>query len=335
MITLDQARISLAKYAGNGLYPDDPDVVDYINLAIERMMNKPKLWSFTTRNLILCAPNGQITMPREVAKIIKGRINGSFADVQSRWFEYYSNGPGLLEDKSSYGSLNLEDRGFVPLQYDIPHGLPMKLCVVTDRAEDEGKSILFRGKDETGREIYGSTLFGEYLPLKGGTQDEMWISKATFSTVDSIEKPVTKGYVYVSAIEPESGIRYFLGSLHPDETNPHYRRYFALETPCSPTLDSAGNPVVPTPFRIDALCKLQYIPAVHGSDILLIQNLGALKMMMIALRMEDAEKLDAAAKYEATAERLMSEQTENLENQETTIEIDSSFNSLGYIPELI
>lgn len=338
MITLDYAIPRLAKYCGAGKYPDDPSVVYDINDAIERLMNKPKLWSFTTRTLTMCAPNGQLTLPREVAKIIKARVNGRFSEVQSSWFEYLSGGPGLLEARN-WSNNELVDRGFVCTQYDIPYGQAMQIAVVSDCAEDAGATILFRGYDETGREVRGSTLYGEYVPIMGGNQDTMWISKASFSSLISIQKPVTKGYVYISAIVPATGERYFLGSIHPDETNPTYRRYFANEVPVTTqaagiTADNLGDHM-PTPYRIDAICKLQFVPATHCSDVLQIQNIGAIKMMLIALNLEDALKLDDAAKHEATAERLLGEQTATLENDETNIEIDSSFGGTSMMHEVI
>jgi len=322
MITLGDAIPMLAKYCGAGKYPIDPTVVDDINQAIEVMMNKPKNWTHLTMNLILCAPNGQLTLPREVAKVIKCRVNGAFADVQSRWYEYLSNGPGLLEDQSFDRYSPLIDRGFVCTQYDIPEGLPMFLSVVSDRDEAADAKLLIRGHDETGREVQTGNAWGEYIPIVGGTASKMWITGHLFADITCIEKPVTKGYVFISAILPETGVRYFLGSIHPDETRPTYRRYFLRETPKHQRVDAVGNIILPKPYRVDALCRMGYTPASHVSDLLLIQNIGALKYMLKALRLEDADQIDEAMKYEATAERRMSEMTAALENDEDMVDIN-------------
>jgi len=150
----------------------------------------------------------------------------------------------------------------------------------------------------------------------------MWISEHLFSDITSIEKPVTKGYVYLSAMLPATGVRYFLGSFHPDETRPTYRRYFIRETPQIHPTDNNGDRIIPTPYRVDALCRMGYVAASHTSDLLLIQNTSALKYMLKAMRLEDADQIDEALKYEATAERRMSEMTAMLENDETMIDID-------------
>jgi len=335
MITLGDAIPVLAKYCGTGKSADNPTVVDDINQAVEVLMNKPKNWTYTTQNLIFCAPNGQFTMPREVGKILRAQINGTFSEVRSQWFEYMSNGPGLLEDQSFDWLTGTIDRGFVPTQYDLPYGIPMYLSIVSDRTEDKGAKILIRGHDDTGREVRVGTLFGENILIRGGESDEMWVSENLFMDITSIEKPVTKGYVYLSGILPDTGVRYFLSSMHPDETRPSYRRYFIKEIPEHHPTDVEGNYVIPTPYRIDALCRLRYVPATHNSDILLIQNLGALKHMLKALRLEDADQLEEAMKYEATAERRMNEMTACLENDETTVDISPMENlgsGLGILP---
>ena len=328
MITLGYAIQVLAKYCGTGKQTDNPTVPDDINQAIEVLMNKPKLWTHTVQNLIFCAPNGQLTLPREVAKINKCCINGRFAGVQSQWYEYMSNGPGLLESQRETSMSPLIDRGFVCTQYDIPYGLASYLLVVSDRKEDVGAKILFRGLDDTEREVHTDKMFGEYVQIQGGEDEKAWISENKFSKIISIEKPVTKGYVYLSVIWPDTGVRYFLGSIHPDETVPRYRRYFVKETP-----EELASDIAPTPHRIDAICKMQYVPATHDSDVLLIQNLSALKHMLKAIRLEDAEQLEMAIKYEATAERRMNEMTENLENDDGAIDIITT-NRFGDIDEV-
>jgi hypothetical protein len=334
MLTFLQAKNTLAQFCGTGKYPDDETVGTDINMAVERLMNKPKNWTYTTQNLIMCAPNGQLTLPREVAKVIKCRVNGRFQDVQSRWYEYLSNGPGLLEDHRNSWLGPLIDRGFACTQYDIPTGVPMYLGVLSDRVEDDLSRMLIRGHDETGREVYGKNVFGEYVPIRGGTQDTMWITENLFTDITFIQKPATKGYVYISAILPTEGIRYHLGSIHPDETEPRYRRYFIRETRCCSPVSTTGTFVSPTPHRIDALCRLQYVPALHDSDVLMIQNTGALKMMLKALRLEDAEKLKEAQEYEATAERLLNEQTSMMENDEDMIDIMKEGFGIGQIEDV-
>lgn len=314
LLTLGKARPLLARYCGVGKGRTDPTIDDDVNAAIERLMNKPKNWTWTTRSVIMCAPNGQLTLPREIAKIIKARVNGNFVHPLSRWYEYLEGGPGLLEDSGGQ-YLDLHDRGFVCTQYDIPLSTPLQLMVVSDKPEDAGAKILIRGIDETDREIYDGAAWGEYVPI---CDDPAWLSEKFFSSITFIQKPVTKGYVYLSALNPTTGERWFLSAFHPQETEPHYRRYFAKEMPCYEAGQTQAERVS---YRVDALVRMQFIRATEDSDVLLVQNVGALGMMLKAIRLELAEKLTEAMQYEATAERLMKEQTESLENLDPTMDI--------------
>jgi len=314
LLTLGKARPLLARYCGVGKGRTDPTIDDDVNAAIERLMNKPKNWTWTTRTVIMCAPNGQLTLPREISKIIKARVNGNFVHPLSRWYEFLEGGPGLLED-SGGPYLDLHDRGFVCTQYDIPLNTPLQLMVVSDKAEDADARILIRGIDDTEREVYSANVWGEYVPI---SNDPAWLSEHTFSSISFIQKPITKGYVYLSALDPVTGNRWFLSSFHPQETEPHYRRYFAKELPCYEEGEEQPERVS---YRVDALVRMQYIRAVEDSDVLLIQNVGALGMMLKAIRLELAEKWEEALKAEANAERLMKEQTDAFENQDPTIDV--------------
>lgn len=334
MLTFGQAKIELAQYCGTGMIAEDERVGFCINQAVERLMNKPDNWSYTTPVLSFCAPNGCLTLPREVAKIIKAHVNGRFASVQSTWYNFLSNGPGFGDGRHDQGYYMgpLQDRGFACTQYDIPAGHAMKIMLVSDRTEDDGTKVLIRGNDETGREVHmGTAQWGELIPLHGGLEKEAWISESRFSSITSIQKPITKGYVYVSAIWPEQGIRYFLGSIHPDETVPQYRRYYSVELPSCACRKPDGTYVAPIPNRIDALCRLQYVAAVHDSDVLLIQNRAALKMMLKCIAAEDGSDIEIAAKWEGTAVRLMGEQTSMLENAELTLDVNKDSLSGGHI----
>jgi hypothetical protein len=314
LLTLGRARSVLARYCGAGKSVADPTIADDINMAIERLMNKPKNLSWTTRSVAFCAPNGQLTLPREFSKIIKCRANGYFTFALSKWYEYLEGGPGLLEDSGGQ-YLDAIDRGFVYTQYDIPINKPLQLLVISDRQEAPGTRILIRGIDETGREVHSTNVMGEYVPV---SNDPGWLTENTFESITFIEKPVTKGYVYLSALDPVTGERFFLSAFHPSETTPCYRRYFAKETPC---YTAGQTQCARTTTRIDALVRLAYVPATIDSDILLIQNAGAIGAMLKCLRLELADKLTEALGYEGTAVRLLEEQTLALENQDPMIEM--------------
>jgi len=123
------------------------------------------------------------------------------------------------------------------------------------------------------------------LPLSGPVRD-----------LTRVLKPPTSGFVSLYTYDPATHQMYFLAKYHPHEINPRYRRYrIAGFDP------SRGRSVY-------ALCELGYIPLSHPDDILIVQNVDAVKLMVMAIEMENQRDFQLAKAYEADAYRLIEDQ---------------------------
>jgi len=150
MITLGEAKSFLAPFVDGGVCDDDSRVINSINEATEILLAKSE-WKDTTKIIRMCVCDNCITLPREIDKILKFRMDGNKGYVFSKWYEFMDNGPGLVEFNCS-GYADLVDRGMSPTQFDIIEPLPLLLLQDTD---EDNAEILIRGLDETGREIRG------------------------------------------------------------------------------------------------------------------------------------------------------------------------------------
>jgi hypothetical protein len=122
-----------------------------------------------------------------------------------------------------------------------------------------------------------------------------------FRSIDAINKTATKGWVRVYAVDPTTGAEYCIAILAPDETLPQYRRY---AIPGHEREDGAN---------VTVLAKRKFIPVVTDDDDLIVTNLGALKMMAIAIEKEENNNLDEAMKYEEKAVELLREELKEVE----------------------
>jgi len=111
-----------------------------------------------------------------------------------------------------------------------------------------------------------------------------------------VRKPVTSGHISLYTLDPETFQMYFLAKYLPHETNPRYRRYRIT----SPDY-KYGSSVL-------AWCELGYVPQNHPDDVLIIQNIDAIKMMVMALEMENERDFQMAKAYESDAYRLIEDQ---------------------------
>jgi hypothetical protein len=73
-----------------------------------------------------------------------------------------------------------------------------------------------------------------------------------------------------------------------------------------------------------ALVKLRYIPLSYDNDVLLIQNLPALKSMLQGIRFYDAGDIVRGKVYEDMAVAMLTEQLNDIEPQSNQIDIETS-----------
>jgi hypothetical protein len=117
-----------------------------------------------------------------------------------------------------------------------------------------------------------------------------------FRSIDAINKSPTKGWVRVYAVDPTTGSEYCIAILAPDETLPQYRRY------AIPGFENEEGSAV------TVLAKRKFIPVTGDDDDLIVTNLGALKMMAIAIEKEENNNLVEAQVYEEKAVDLLKEE---------------------------
>jgi len=121
-------------------------------------------------------------------------------------------------------------------------------------------------------------------------------TRNAFRSIDAINKSPTKGWVRVYAVDPTTGSEYCIAILAPDETLPQYRRY------AIPGFENEEGSAV------TVLAKRKFIPVTGDDDDLIVTNLGALKMMAIAIEKEENNNLVEAQVYEEKAVDLLKEE---------------------------
>lgn len=112
---------------------------------------------------------------------------------------------------------------------------------------------------------------------------------------------------YTAAVSPVSDYLALMSILHPDETHPSYRRYEvpALRAAC------AGASALDDPRQVIVMAKLRYLPVKQGTDFLVIENIGALKHMLLAINEEEKGDLAKALLHEAKAEEILAQELRN------------------------
>jgi len=144
-----------------------------------------------------------------------------------------------------------------------------------------------------------------------------------FRTIDAINKSSTKGWVRVYAVDPATGAENCIAILAPDETLPQYRRY------AIPGFESEEG------VTVTVLAKRKFIPVFTDDDDLIVTNLGALKMMAIAIEKEENNNLPEAQTYEEKAVELLKEELKEVEGANIgRPQVQMEMFAMGEIPNM-
>jgi len=246
--------------------------------------------------------NNNIALPRQYEAARLATICGHSVPTNSMAHEFVSSGPGQYSwDRCA----QLIDEGRSLTLFPLPSTGDWHLLAYT--TEDVGKKISYRGQGANGADI---------LTSEGSPVQELTIVKwategvATSTPTAYTPKPVRKltglqlpeglhGYVTLFAYDPVTHQMMFLAKYSPEELTPSYRRYRL------PAFNSTDG------VRVSCLCKKAYLPIVRMTDELLIQNLDALKMMVMSIEAENRKDLNGSVAMKQLSVNQMREQMSN------------------------
>lgn len=274
-----------------GLCVTDSRFLSTVNEAQQRLLTKGH-WFGTYAKYKICATQGCITLPPQLATIETVAISGIPIPVHDLWYEFLENGWGTRNDScsstSSNGTCGIPEanyRGQFPTFSDV-RGTTKKLLFVCDLASDVGKTVLALGYDENNNWIRtnqgGTIKDGELITLaqSPGTQ-----STNKFTWLKDLQFPTARdGQVWLYSLDTITAAQVMLGHYQYWETHPSYARYLfpSLVNACG----ANGNC---RSCVVELIGKLQYIPAINDTDYMIIGNIPALKAMCVGIRQSEKE----------------------------------------------
>lgn len=327
LYTLKHAKDLVAPFVmTGGSCPSAPEVVNRINEAQRRLLGAGRAdWDQTQRHVKLCTRLGCVALPREFDSARLVGVDGSPVDLFPNSYTYLENGPGL-ENLSDHYGMDLEDLGDGwPTFFDVPFedGTDFHIFFVTTDHTDSQKTVTVYGRNKDGTEL----LQTNGLP---GLQASIrhWAG-STEGSLDSYPEPsltvpvhqitqlvlplARRAYLSLFAVNTTTHEMFFLSKYHPAETSPAYRRYKLLGA------DGTNA------RSVRMLCKVRHVPLVRDDDVLLIQDLDAIKIMVMAIREENAGNVTSAVTLEALANAQLAKQLANKRSADPIIHVRDSF----------
>lgn len=286
-----------------GACPNGSQFISWVNQASERLLYRGD-WRCTVKPIQLQVQRGIVTTPRLVQTIRQFNVCRQGVPVWNQWYrflEHQWHGTTCLGFWTGWlwHSPSMSQYGYSPLYAPIP----TSSCVIQLQgiADDNNVTITIFGTDPSGNDLRTHNGDGTWSDGITLTLTQPFVTGTQLvQTITRVIKPTTNGYIQAFALDTQTGISTQIANWEPSNTNPAYAQY-RLETGICSTQT----------FTSVALVKLKFIPVMVPSDPILVPNLNALKLMVQAIRLEEANDDDGAQKKIIKAVRELNLQKED------------------------
>lgn len=267
-----------------GLCQADPQVRDYCNDAVERLMIDPLCpdegWAeqWVSMNLTATISNSSayVTVPQEIVRLIVTAVCNKGIRIRNQFWEYLTFNTGLrpftCRNSACGDTLQAYERGNVVTLADLVGTKTIRIYPTDSR--DVGRRVLVQGKDQNGITILttdpgtGVSAPGEYIVLAMPFVDTV----NQFSEITGIQKDQMFGPLTFTQVDPTTAVETSLSSMEPNEGTAWYRRYLVSGIP-SQTICCASTS---TTLALSALGRIGFIPVQNETDYLSLNNIPAI-----------------------------------------------------------
>ena len=305
LATLLEARQSaLREVAGscNG----SAEFLEKVNSATRRLMRRGD-WAGTTIPIHVCSRAGCVVYPRYVKFVRKVSMCRTPIIIKNGWWDqawYDTSNPRGWWNRSCMGRpfgqmTATEGLSETPVFQDI-QGDNRTVRVYPLVQADIGRKVTIFGIDNNNQILRTKQSDGTWRDgIIITTANPFGSSNVFVRRIDRvlIEDGI-QSTLRMYAYNAETNLLEDLAFYEPGETNPAYLKQTLRIPACCSSTNSCGST---TPLL--ALVKLRFVPARYDQDLVLIENLDALKLMVQSLNYESQGDRTQARLYEADAVR--------------------------------
>lgn len=282
-LTVAQAKASRLKEVAAAC-PNSDEFLSLVNTASEKLMRRGD-WPGLLQPIHVCSFSGCVVFPRFVQQIRAINVCRHNVEMKNYWWEFFDDTQRHLWPNWCGPECSIVNRTRTPVFQDIM-GDGRQLRFYPQYRVDVGKVIRVFGVDTSGIELRTrDTTTQSYadgvdyrLQLPFGT------SLRNVRRIDRILMPPDlQGNVYAYAYNISTAVNEFVATYEPGDINPAFERYQLSLPRCDTTSGGCGcsKPIV-------ALVKMRFVPARTDNDLILVENIEALKMMIQSIKAGEA-----------------------------------------------
>ena len=303
-----------------------PQFASLVNESVDSLLMRGD-WTSTIQPIMFVAKRGEFTVPPHVDHIRKMNIRGRETNINNVFYQFvdrnfYSSWTGhdfygdVSNTRENRGGRmsNLDPVGYFPTYNDIL--CPSYLRVYPQSRNDIGKKITIYGFDINGsrmmsRQPSGILTDGCELILKVpfAQSSQVWRP----GPIERIVKDETQDVVRLYSVDAATQtINVDLAVYLPYEISPSYQRY-RLQAGRG-GINEWGVPDCnqgDCNFPVMCLVKVKYVPVISDNDLVLIDNVEAIKLWCQSIKASEANDGEAVVELQARAIAALNRQLNN------------------------
>lgn len=326
MLTFEELKASTAADIA-GTCPDSAQFAARVNEATRRLMRRGD-WSGTVVPIHVCSRAGCVVWPRYVGAVRKINVCKYPVPIKNVWYDFLEH-----RDRNAWGAWCGGEARMIgateAATFSDIYGEGRFVRAYCTARADLGKGIQLFGEDNHGQPLRTKNSDGSY------SEGITIIFAAPFAStsiyvrrIDRVIKDVTTGDVRLYGYNPTTDVLEDIALYSPTETVPSYARY-QLHAQTWPTTTAPGAGSCCPSMSVLALVKLKFIKVQVDSDLVLIDNIDALKLMVQSLRFEENGDRESARGFETDAIRELNLQLrDDSPEDQMPVEVDP-FNGIG------
>lgn len=333
MLTFGELKASTAADIA-GVCADSAQFAARVNEVTRRLMRRGD-WSGTIVPLHTCVRAGCVVWPRYVGNVRKINVCKFPVAIKNVWYDFLE-----MRDRNNWGGWCGGEARMIGQEQastfsDIFGDGRFVRAYCTARA-DVGKTIQLFGEDNNGQPLRTRNSDGTYTEGITITFAAPFASTSIYvRRIDRVIKDVTTGDVRLYAYNPTTDVLEDIALYGPTETVPSYAKY-KLHAQTWPTTTSSTAGTCCPSLSVVALVKLKFIPAQVDSDLVLVDNVDAIKMMIQSMRYEENGDRASARGLESDAIRELNLQLrDDMPEDQIPVEVNAFGNSgAGWGPRM-
>lgn len=301
-----------------------------VNEATRRLLRRGD-WSQSVIPIHVCVKRGCVVFPRYVGQVRKINLCHEPIPIRNLWYQFLPNQQSCwwrhyLDVRADCA---MHSMGRSPVFSDIYGDGRLVRAYLTYNA-DVGKTVTIFGVDNNDQPLRTDNGDGTWDDGITLTLTKPYASTNTYvRRIDRVLKDPTEGDVRLYAYDATNDLLEDIALYEPSETNPDYAKY-KIVAPSWPSTTTTTDTTSCCPsFGLLALVKLKFIPVQADNDLVLIDNVDAIKDMIQSIKFAEAGDYGNANNAESRAIRELNQQLHDDVPEDAVAVSNDVFSSAG------